>query len=68
MKQVWCVNHNTGTCATANGKKPRDNAVNVPTLCNHFVVLHGGGEKGIPTCEECQVILADAARRGDSWR
>jgi len=64
MKPVWCVRHNDGTCATLNGKRPRDNAMNVKTLCDHFVVLHGGGVKEVPTCEECRAILEGRKKTG----
>ena len=61
MKPVWCVRYKDGTCATLNGRRPSDSAVNVKTLCDHYVVLHNGGVKGIPSCKECRKILADKA-------
>ena len=53
LRDVWCVRHRYGWCATKTGKQHRDDATNVKTRCDHYVFMPIGSEKRVPTCVEC---------------
>ena len=53
-KERWCVKHRDGWCATKTGKPHKQDAVHVPTRCEHVITLPRGSEKRIPTCDECR--------------
>lgn len=59
MKPVWCVEHKDGWCAIKLNYKPPEDANNVPTRCNHFVVLPTGFAKRQPTCDECKATKTE---------
>jgi len=63
VKSVWCVRHRDGWCACRQNRRYREETVNVPTLCDHFVVLHNGIEKRVPTCPECLKLLHESGGR-----
>ena len=61
---VWCILHKDGWCAHLVDLEPPAGMENVPTRCNHFVILPLGVEKRVPTCKDC-LSVADS---GSPWR
>jgi hypothetical protein len=44
-------------CATKNGRRPKADAANVRTRCDHVVIFPAGIESGMqPTCPECLAV------------
>ena len=62
--KVWCVRHRKGWCAIKDGKKPEEDGGNVPTLCDHHVILNFGVELRRPDCPDC--IQAASAPQGQT--
>lgn len=58
--KVWCVRHRDGWCAASRqSRKPAEGTNSVPTKCKHFVILPGGIDRRVPTCEECLEVLRE---------
>ena len=50
-REVWCVRHRDGWCATKGGKRYAVSAASVPTRCGMFVTGPGGMERRTPDCQ-----------------
>lgn len=49
----WCVRHETGWCATGRKTKPPEDALQVKTICRHWIILPWGIDWRKPTCPDC---------------
>ena len=52
-KNVWCIRHRGGWCATKIDRSPDELAASVKTACGFVVILPWGTKRRRPTCLAC---------------
>jgi hypothetical protein len=63
----WCIrDRHYEWCATADGKKPDENAGSVGTACGEYVIFPHGIEWRVPTCKTCKAPALLSAKGGET--
>jgi hypothetical protein len=53
-EKVWCVKHKHGWCTIKGNYEPNMSSFNIPTECEHFIVIPLGIKHRKPNCRMCQ--------------